>query len=135
MDQTKAPYLDAVIEYVRRDPSRLHVPGHKGIASDPELIEAIGMAALEHDISAGLKGIDLGPAPTPFQQSQDLAADAWGAARSWFLLHGGFTTAVRDPSSYQASVRNARSALSNARSLLGIWFQYPAVVLYVLWFM
>jgi len=89
MDQTKAPYLDAVIEYVRRDPSRLHVPGHKGIASDPELIEAIGMAALEHDISAGLKGIDLGPAPTPFQQSQDLAADAWGAARSWFLLHGG----------------------------------------------
>ena len=89
MDQTQAPYLDAVIEYVRRDPSRLHVPGHKGIASDPELIEAIGMAALEHDISAGLKGIDLGPAPTPFQQSQDLAADAWGAARSWFLLHGG----------------------------------------------
>ena len=89
MDQTQAPYLDAVIEYVRRDPSRLHVPGHKGIASDPEMIEAIGLAALEHDISAGLKGIDLGPAPTPFQQSQDLAADAWGAARSWFLLHGG----------------------------------------------
>lgn len=89
VDQTQAPYLDAVIEYVRRDPSRLHVPGHKGIASDPALIEAIGMAALEHDISAGLKGIDLGPAPTPFQQSQDLAADAWGAARSWFLLHGG----------------------------------------------
>lgn len=89
MDQSQAPYLDAVIEYVRRDPSRLHVPGHKGIASDPELVEAIGMAALEHDISAGLKGIDLGPAPTPFQVSQDLAADAWGADRSWFLLHGG----------------------------------------------
>lgn len=89
MDQSQAPYLDAVIEYVRRDPSRLHVPGHKGVASDPQLIEAIGMAALEHDISAGLKGIDLGPSPTPFQRSQDLAADAWGAARSWFLLHGG----------------------------------------------
>ena len=89
VDQTQAPYLDAVIEYVRRDPSRLHVPGHKGIASDPALIEAIGMSALSHDISAGLMGIDLGPAPTPFQQSQDLAADAWGAERSWFLLHGG----------------------------------------------
>lgn len=89
LDQTSAPYLDAVVEYVRRDPSRLHVPGHKGIASDAELIEAIGLPALEHDISAGLWGIDLGPDPTPFQQSQDLAADAWGAARSWFLLQGG----------------------------------------------
>lgn len=89
MDQTQAPYLDAVVEYVRRDPSRFHVPGHKGVASDAELVEAIGLAALEHDISAGLWGVDLGPEPTPFQMSQDLAADAWGAAKSWFLLQGG----------------------------------------------
>ncbi|HEY2056329.1 MAG TPA: aminotransferase class V-fold PLP-dependent enzyme, partial [Solirubrobacterales bacterium] len=31
---------------------------------------------------------DIGPEPTPFQQAQLLAAEAWGARRSWFLING-----------------------------------------------
>jgi len=88
-DQSRAPYLEALLEYAGRNPKRLHVPGHKGgPAADPELREALGEAALALDIPALTWGIDVGPEPTPFQQAQSLAAEAWGAARSWFLING-----------------------------------------------
>jgi lysine decarboxylase len=65
------------------------VPGHKGgPGADSELREALGDAALALDIPALIEGIDLGPEPTPWQQAQQLAAEAWGARRAWFLLNG-----------------------------------------------
>jgi lysine decarboxylase len=87
-DQSQAPYLQALASYVAREPGRLHIPGHKGTGADPELVEVLGGAALLHDVPAGIEGIDVGPEPTPFQEAQRLAAEAWGAARSWFLLNG-----------------------------------------------
>jgi arginine decarboxylase len=87
-DQEEAPYLDALAAYVSRGPERLHVPGHKGTGADPELTELVGQAALLHDVPAGIEGIDVGPPPTPFEEAQRLAANAWGARRSWFLLNG-----------------------------------------------
>ena len=87
-DQTQAPYLDAVVSYVARNPGRFHIPGHKGTGADPALIAALGEAAVLHDIPAGIEGVDVGPEPTPFQRAQQLAAEAWGAQRSWFLLNG-----------------------------------------------
>jgi arginine decarboxylase len=32
--------------------------------------------------------VDLGPEPTPFQRAEQLAAEAYGAKRSWFLTNG-----------------------------------------------
>jgi arginine decarboxylase len=65
------------------------VPGHKGgPGADPELREALGDAALALDIPALIQGIDAGPEPTPWQQAQLLAAEAWGARRTWFLTNG-----------------------------------------------
>jgi lysine decarboxylase len=87
-DQTEAPYLDAVVSYVARNPGRFHIPGHKGTGADPGLIAALGEAAVLHDIPPSIEGIDVGPEPTPFQRAQHLAADAWGARRSWFLVNG-----------------------------------------------
>ena len=88
-DQTEVPYLDALLAYAARDPGRFHVPGHKGgSGADPALRDAIGARALALDIPALTYGIDAGPAPTPFQRAQQLAADAWGARRSWFLING-----------------------------------------------
>ena len=92
MEQDATPYLDALIAYADRDPGRFHVPGHKGgPGADPALREAFGERLLELDIPAGVEGIDVGPDPAdvPFQHSQRLAADAWGARRSWFLVNGG----------------------------------------------
>ena len=48
----------------------------------------LGDAAILHDVPGGIEGIDVGPEPTPFQRAQRLAAEAWGAQRSWFLLNG-----------------------------------------------
>jgi arginine decarboxylase len=87
--QPATPYLDALRAYARRDTGRFHVPGHKGgRAADPLLTEAFGERALSLDIPALTEGIDAGPEPTPFQVAQGLAAQAWGAARSWFLING-----------------------------------------------
>lgn len=87
-DQSEAPYLEALVAHVARETGRLHIPGHKGYGVDPALIEALGPAAISHDLPAGLEWIDIGDEPTAFQRAQALAADAWGAERSWFLLNG-----------------------------------------------
>lgn len=87
--QGRAPYLEALTEYARRAPGRYHIPGHKGgPGADPELLSAFGEAAFALDIPALIEGIDVGPEPTPFQRAQVLAAAAWGARRSWFLING-----------------------------------------------
>ena len=91
MDQNATPYLDALLARARSEPGRFHIPGHKGGAgADPGLIAAIGEAALKLDLPAGLEGIDIGadPTDTPFHDAQRLAAEAWGARRSWFLVNG-----------------------------------------------
>jgi arginine decarboxylase len=92
VDQDTTPYLDALIAYADRDPGRFHVPGHKGgRGADPGLRAAVGDQVLRLDIPAGIEGIDTGPDPaqTPFHLAQRLAAEAWGARRSWFLVNGG----------------------------------------------
>src|SRR3954452_20310036 len=88
-DQSVAPYLDALEAYASRRPARLHVPGHKGgPAADPGLRLAIGDKALALDVPALTEGIDVGAEPTPFQLAQAMAAEAWGARRTWFLING-----------------------------------------------
>jgi arginine decarboxylase len=52
------------------------------------LRDALGDAALALDIPALIEGIDAGSEPTPWQQAQLLAAEAWGARRTWFLTNG-----------------------------------------------
>jgi arginine decarboxylase len=88
-DQPTAPYLDAVIAYGFRGSTRFHVPGHKaGVGADLGVRTAIGWQTLKLDIPQDIHGVDLGPAPTPFQRAEELAAEAYGAARSWFLTNG-----------------------------------------------
>src|SRR5919204_4178619 len=87
--QSETPYLDALVAYASRRPGRFHVPGHKGgPGADPGALEALGPAAFDLDIPALIEGNDVGTEPTPFQQAQALAAEAWGARRSWFLING-----------------------------------------------
>ena len=88
-DHDATPYLDAVIAYAARDPGRFHIPGHKGEpGADPKLRALVGDPGLRHDVPALIEGIDVGERPTPFEQAQGLAARAWGARRSWFLING-----------------------------------------------
>jgi arginine decarboxylase len=87
--QSDTPYLDALRAYAARDPGRFHVPGHKGGAgADPGLLEALGERPFGLDIPALTYGIDVGDEPTPFRAAQELAAEAWGAKRTWWLING-----------------------------------------------
>src|ERR1700752_3206933 len=84
-----APYFAALRKYAAKDPARLHVPGHKGgVGADPELLEALGESTLALRLPALPYGIDGGPLPTPFETAQELAAQAWGSRRAWFLING-----------------------------------------------
>lgn len=93
--QAPTPYLDALVALRDdRDPTRLMVPGHKaGLGVSPRLRDALGANALEMlglDIPLHMRGIDVAPPdPTPLQQSLTLAAEAWGAHRTYFVLGGG----------------------------------------------
>lgn len=88
-EQPTAPYLDAVVGYGFRGPGRFHVPGHKGgEGADPGLRFAVGDRALAVDIPQDIHGVDLGPSPTPYERAEALAAQAYGAARTWFLTNG-----------------------------------------------
>ena len=87
--QSDTPYLDALRAYAERKPGRFHVPGHKGgLGADRGLVEAIGASALELDVPALTYGVDVGEEPTPFVAAQRLAAEAWGASRTWWLVNG-----------------------------------------------
>lgn len=126
-DPRTTPYLDALSDYAARDPARLHVPGHKGgPGADPELVRAIGLEALRHDIPALTWGIDVGPLPTAFEQAQLLAAQAWGARRTWFLVNGasqGNVTAAMTLAHRGAEVvvqRNAHSSTIDGLILSGL---------------
>jgi arginine decarboxylase len=87
--QDSTPYVDAMIDYAARDPGRFTVPGHKGgSAADAALRRLVGDVGLRNDIPSVTVGVDVGPEPTPFQEAQSLAAEAWGARRTWFLING-----------------------------------------------
>jgi arginine decarboxylase len=87
--QPDTPYLDALRAYAARNPGRFHVPGHKGgPGADPGLVEAFGERVFALDIPALTYGIDVGDEPTPFVEAQSLAAEAWGARRTWWLVNG-----------------------------------------------
>lgn len=84
----RTPYADAVATNAAQDLLRLNVPGHSGDESAaPELVEFFGSGVLQKDISPMLPGIDLGP-DNSLAQSLALAAEAWGARRTWFLTNG-----------------------------------------------
>jgi arginine decarboxylase len=87
--QASTPYVDALLAYSALETGRFQVPGHKGgLGADPAMRELVGEAGLLNDVPSVTEGVDIGPEPTPFQQAQALAAEAWGAARTWFLING-----------------------------------------------
>jgi lysine decarboxylase len=87
--QDSTPYVDALLAYSKLNPGRFQVPGHKGgVGADPAMRALVGETGLRNDVPSITEGVDVGPEPTAFQQAQLLAAEAWGAQRTWFLING-----------------------------------------------
>jgi lysine decarboxylase len=88
-EHSSAPYLDALGRYAARRPGRYHVPGHKGGAGcDPDFREILATQGLQLDIPLVTPGVDIGLPVPPLYRAMELAADAWGARRTWFLSNG-----------------------------------------------
>jgi len=89
--QHAAPYLDALRSFAARGPRRAMVPGHKGgRAADGGLRDALSAGALALDLPTLIEGVDVaeGGEVAPYERARRLAADAWGARRTWFLTNG-----------------------------------------------
>ncbi len=87
--QRGAPYAEALQRFAAGHPMSLMVPGHGNApeAGGQHLAELFGERVAELDAPLMLEGIDLG-ADSPLVEAQRLAAEAWGAKRTWFLTNG-----------------------------------------------
>ena len=96
LDHTSTPYADAIRSLSEMNWQRLHVPGHQAKAENAPGLEAVvGERALTLDFPMLMTGVDQqtwrsreAGNPTPLMKAQELAADAWGASRTWFLTNG-----------------------------------------------
>lgn len=86
--QDQSPYVDALMGFIGREHVRWGIPGHQG-SPDAQwfLAEYVGDRVLRLDVPAMVLGVDLGP-DNPYDRSLELAAEAWGARRTWFLTNG-----------------------------------------------
>ncbi|UOQ55837.1 amino acid decarboxylase [Leucobacter allii] len=87
--QREAPYADALRRFGDSGAQSLMVPGH---GNDPaqgaaHLGALFGPRVAELDVPLMIEGIDLG-ADSPLERARRLAAEAWGARRTWFLTNG-----------------------------------------------
>ncbi|WP_449283715.1 aminotransferase class I/II-fold pyridoxal phosphate-dependent enzyme [Leucobacter sp.] len=94
--QFESPYADALRSLAEHDWQRLHVPAHQGRADHaPGVARLVGGEALGIDFPMLFSGVDqvtwqlFSPGrATPLMRAQELAAEAWGASRVWFLTNG-----------------------------------------------
>lgn len=86
--QHQTPLFDAIKKYVDDKTISFHVPGHKGGRGIKELRNYVGPGALSIDVN-GMEDLDNICNPIGvIKQSQDLAADAFGADNAHFLVNG-----------------------------------------------
>ncbi|MCA1692699.1 MAG: aminotransferase class I/II-fold pyridoxal phosphate-dependent enzyme [Actinobacteria bacterium] len=87
-DQGRAPYFEALRRYASAGRTAFHTPGHiQGRGAHPWLQEALGLDVFELDLCPGLRDLD-GDSGSAQGQAQALAAEAYGADRSYFLVNG-----------------------------------------------
>ncbi len=127
--QDTSPYVDALLEFAGQGRQRLTTPGHQASAeAQPLMAEHFGERVLTLDIQALVEGIDHGPG-SPMDRSLTLAAEAWGARRTWFLTNGssqGNLTAALALASLGGTVvaqRSVHSSVVEGLALSGL----PAV--------
>ncbi|MCC7021668.1 MAG: aminotransferase class V-fold PLP-dependent enzyme [Thermomicrobiales bacterium] len=89
IDHSRAPILDGITDYLHRGIVPFSTPGHKlGVGADAELREVLGEAVLRADIPLGGGVGDTHFSGEALRAAEALAADAWNADRSFFLLNG-----------------------------------------------
>ncbi len=88
-DQSRTPYLDAVKEYIQKGRTAFHMPGHsRGRIAPEELVTLLGEQIFQADLTE-VEGLDYLHKPEGvLKEAQELAADAFGADHSFYLVNG-----------------------------------------------
>lgn len=88
--KVKAPIVEALKQAYENPTYQFHIPGHtKGNGTFPEFKKLIGKKALSVDTTDEFDGLGtLHPATGPIKEAQELAAKAFGAKKTFFLLNG-----------------------------------------------
>ncbi|QLE58871.1 aminotransferase class I/II-fold pyridoxal phosphate-dependent enzyme [Nostoc sp. TCL26-01] len=88
-NQNKTPLLDAIKACAARPHAAFYTPGHKrgkGIA--PSLADWLGKAVFSADLTELAELDNLSTPQGVIQEAQQLAAAAFGATQTWFLVNG-----------------------------------------------
>ena len=89
MSQYETPLFSGLLAHAKKNPIQFHIPGHKkGVGADPEFREFIGENALSIDLINIAPLDDLHQPKGIIKQAQDLAAEAFGADRTFFSVQG-----------------------------------------------
>lgn len=92
----ETPYSTAIRTLAGEDWQRIMVPGHQANAANSSGVTGlVGEQALAMDFPMLFSGIDQSTwklttpgRVTPIMRAQELAAEAWGASRTWFITTG-----------------------------------------------
>jgi arginine decarboxylase len=133
LDQTRAPYFQVLLDYVDAGVIPFHTPGHKqGIGMERAFRDFVGDNVLSIDLTQ-IRGLDdLLQPEGPLVEAQELAAAAFGAEHSFFLINGSTSgnqcmmmTAL-NPGDKIALPRNAHKSAMGGLIMSGsypIWMQ------------
>ncbi|WP_353057661.1 aminotransferase class I/II-fold pyridoxal phosphate-dependent enzyme [Paenibacillus pasadenensis] len=89
MDHNRTPLFSALRRHAENNPLQFHIPGHKkGVGTDAEFRNFIGDNALSIDLINIAPLDDLHQPTGVIEESQKLAADAFGADYTFFSVQG-----------------------------------------------
>ncbi len=92
--QQRAPLYEALEAFRKKRIVPFDVPGHKRGRGNPQLVELLGEKCVGIDVNSMKPLDDLCHPSSVIREAEDLAADAFGAANSFFMV-GGTTSAVQ----------------------------------------
>ncbi|HUA08596.1 MAG TPA: aminotransferase class I/II-fold pyridoxal phosphate-dependent enzyme [Candidatus Acidoferrales bacterium] len=136
LDQTKTPYFQALLDYVDSGVLPFHTPGHmQGRGSERSFREFVGDNILAIDLTP-MPGIDDLLQPTEsIKAAQELAAEAYGADHTFFLINGSTSgnqcmmMAALNPGDKIAVPRNSHKSMLGGLVMSGAHpiYMQPAV--------
>ena len=89
IDESRIPLLNALKKIANRPHAAFYAPGHKqGKGSSSELIDLVGRTALTADLPELPELDNLFAPESVIEQARELAALAFKADRTWFLVNG-----------------------------------------------
>ena len=129
--QQKAPLLEALKKHAQQEIISFHMPGHKGGKGiDRELGEWLGKGTLSIDLTEVPGTDDLHRPESVIKEAQELAAEAFGAEHSFFLVNGtssgiqAMLLAVCRPGDKIIVPRNVHRSILGGIIMAGAWPVY-----------